>query len=217
VFLAGGAVLVLALVLAQLLLPRLAAARIRSRLSRYGSVQSVQVSAWPAIKLLWGSVDSVRVRARELSLSTERTESLLWEAHATDELTLSAGSVRIGSLRLRSVELSKRGSQLQARALASASAVQQALPPGTRVELLGSGGGQVEVRVGGALFGIGASLEAVAMAQEGRLVVKPLGGLLGALQLTLFEDPHVYVEGIAAHVERGDRPGYRLSLSALLR
>jgi len=51
--LAGGAVLLLGL--AQLFLPRIAAGRITSRLGRYGRVESVSVSAWPAVKLLWGA------------------------------------------------------------------------------------------------------------------------------------------------------------------
>ena len=48
---AGAVVLVLAL--AQLILPRVAASRISSRIGRYGKVQSVSVSAWPAVELLW--------------------------------------------------------------------------------------------------------------------------------------------------------------------
>ena len=44
----------LVLVLAQLFLPRIAASRIASRVGRYGTVQSVSVKAWPAVKLLWG-------------------------------------------------------------------------------------------------------------------------------------------------------------------
>ena len=55
----------LVLALAQVLLPRIAASRISSRVGRYGKVQSVSVSAWPAVELLWGSVDSVRVAAGE--------------------------------------------------------------------------------------------------------------------------------------------------------
>ena len=48
----SGACLVLAL--AQVLLPRIAASRISSRVGRYGTVQSVSVKAWPAVELLWG-------------------------------------------------------------------------------------------------------------------------------------------------------------------
>ena len=49
---AGGVVVVLGL--AQLLLPGLAAQRVRSEIGRYGVVHSVSVSAFPAIELLWG-------------------------------------------------------------------------------------------------------------------------------------------------------------------
>ena len=56
--LAGGSA-GLALVLAQLFLPRIAASRISSRVGSYGKVSSVSVSALPAMELLWGDADSV--------------------------------------------------------------------------------------------------------------------------------------------------------------
>ena len=58
-----GGLLVLVLVLAQLILPRIAADRISSRIGRYGQVEHVSVSAWPALKLLWGDAGSVDVSA----------------------------------------------------------------------------------------------------------------------------------------------------------
>ena len=45
--------IVLLLVVAQLVLPRIAASVVSSRVGRYGKVQSVSVEAWPAVKLLW--------------------------------------------------------------------------------------------------------------------------------------------------------------------
>jgi len=85
------------------------------------------------------------------------------------------------------------------------------------VQLLGSENGEVEVKASGALFGVGASVAAVGLASEGRLVAHPLGLLVEALQLTLFSDPHVYVQGVGASVERGQPLSYRLSMSASLR
>ena len=212
----AGAVLLL-LVLAQLLLPRLAAARIRSRIGRYGRVASVSVSAWPAIKLLWGSVDSVSVSAGALTLSEQEASSLLWEARNTANLHFSAQSVRIGRLAVSDATLVKRAKELTAQALASEADVRAALPAGVGVSLLRSDGGQVEVSVGGSLFGLGASIDAVALPSEGRLVVKPVGFLLGALQLTLLSDAHVYVRGVGASKQSADPLTYRLSLSASLR
>lgn len=213
---AAGA-LVLALVLAQLILPRVAASRISSRIGRYGKVQSVSVSAWPAVELLWGHVGSVRVRAGNLSLSPEQAAALLWEARGTVSMEVSAQSVLLGSLPLTDASLRKRGSALSAQAVASEAAVKEALPPGFSVQLLRSEGGEVEVKATGALFGVGASVNALAGASEGKLVAHPLGFLVEALQLTLFSNAHVYVQGVGASVRSETPLSYELTMSASLR
>ncbi len=213
--LAGAAAL--ALVLAQLLLPGIAAGRISARVGRYGTVQSVSVSAWPAVKLLWGSADSVRVSAKSLRLTPAQTAALLWEARGARSLDVTAASVQEGRLRLSDARLSKRGSALMAEALAGEADVRAALPEGLGVALLKSEGGRVEVRASGELFGVGAAVNAVAGASEGKLIAHPLGLLVEGLQLTLFSDPHVYVRGVGASVQPGQPPSYRLTMSASLR
>jgi hypothetical protein len=211
----GGALLALAL--AQLLLPGIVAHRITSRLGRYGSVESVQVRAWPAVELLWGSADSVEVRAGSLTMSTAQAASFLWEARGTHSVGLSATSVRVGRLRLSDVRLRKLGAALGAEALTSEADVAAALPPGVALALLGSADGRVRVRASGALFGVGASVEAVASASEGRLIAHPLDPLLEGFQLTLFSDPHVHIEGVGAGVMPGRPATYRLTVAASLR
>lgn len=212
---AGAVVLVLAL--AQLLLPRLAASRIASRVGRYGKVESVSVSAWPAVELLWGHAGSVDVRARSLSLTPAQAAALLWEARGTGKVDASAETVQLESLHLRGAHLEKRGSALRAQAAMSEADVKAALPSGFAVQLLRSEGGEVEVQATGGLFGVGASVNAVALASDGKLVAHPVGFLVEALQLTLFADPHVYVEGVGASVD-GERPlSYHLTMRASLR
>ena len=71
------------------------------------------------------------------------------------------------------------------------------------VALLRSEAGSVAVTASGGLFGVSASLVAVAEAQQGRLVARPLGLLLGGFQLTLFVNPHVYVKSIGASTVSG--------------
>lgn len=213
--LVGG--LALVFVLAQVLLPRIAASRISSRVGRYGKVRSVSVSAWPALELLWGHADTVRVSAGSLALSPEQLGSLLWEGRDTSSLEVSADSVRLGPLLVSDARLAKHAGALSADALVSEADVKAALPPGFDVRLLRSVGGEVEVQASGGLFGVGASVNAVAGASEGKLVAHPLGFLIEGLRLTLFADPHVYVEGVAASVA-GEQPlSYRLSMSARLR
>ena len=53
---AGG--IVVALVLAQLVLPAIAARIARDQVGKYGAVRSVSVHALPAIELLWGHAES---------------------------------------------------------------------------------------------------------------------------------------------------------------
>jgi hypothetical protein len=82
--------LVVALGLAQIFLPKLAASRISSRIGKYGEVRSVQVSAFPAIELLWGDADSVTVRARSLNVSPAQTGKLLHEARGLNTIDLNS-------------------------------------------------------------------------------------------------------------------------------
>jgi hypothetical protein len=210
-----GALLAL-LVLAQIFLPRIAVSRIRSRVGRYGTVESVSVTAWPALKLLWGSVDSVRVKAGSLALSPAQAGKLLWEARGTGSMDVSAESVKVGPLQVSDASLRKRGSVLSAQAVASEADVKAALPAGFGVRLLRSEGGEVEVQATGGLFGVNTSVNAVAGASDGRLVAHPLGFLIEGLQLTLFSDPHVYVEGVGASISSQQPLSYRLTMSARL-
>lgn len=212
-------VIVVLLVVAQLVLPRIAASRISSRIGRYGHVTSVHVSAFPAVKLLWKDADSVTVRASRVSLSPARTDALLAEARGTDRLDVRAASAHEGPLMVSDVHLTKRGRTIHANAFATAAAVRAALPAGFDVSLLGSSGGAVEVRASGGLFGIGASVVAVAEAREGKLVVHPRGPLIEALRLTLFSEPHVALQSIAVHTATGagGEAGYELEASATLR
>jgi hypothetical protein len=214
--LVGGVVLVL-LVAAQIALPKIAASKISSRIGRYGEVQSVSVSAWPAVKLLWGEVDTVKVRASHLSLSTAQAAKLLWEAHGVGTMDLSAGSVEVGPLQVEDAVLHKRGSAMEASARTSEADVRAALPQGLEVKLLGSREGQVEVQASGGLFGVDASVDALAGGSEGKLVAHPLGLLLEGFQLTLFADQHVFVEGVGASVASREPLTYELSMSASLR
>ncbi len=211
----GGLGLVFALT--QLILPRIAVSRVTSMVGRYGKVQSASVSAWPAVELLWGHADSVRVRADGLTLSPEQAASLLWEARGVASMDVSAASVQVGPLRVSDASLQKRGSALTAQALTSEADVKAALPAGFGVTLVRSEGGEVEVQATGGLFGLDASVKAVAGASDGKLVAHPLGFLLEGLQLTLFSDPHVYVEGVGASVQSEQPLSYRLTMSARLR
>jgi hypothetical protein len=211
------ALALLVLLLAQLVLPLIAASRISSRVGRYGSVESVSVRAWPAVELLWGSADSVSVRAHRLSLSPSEAAKLLWEARGVKSLQFAATSVKVGPVRLGDAQVHKHGSSLTAEAVIAEANVRAALPKSVSVRLVKSEGGSIQVTASGGLFGVGPAVQALAAAQKGKLVVRPRGSLLRGLTLTLFSDPHVYVEGVGASVQSGSPRTYRLTMTARLR
>jgi hypothetical protein len=211
---------VLVLALAQVFLPGIAASRIRKRVEKYGTVSSVSVTAWPAVELLWGRAGSVDVRAGNVRLSTAQMAELLRQARGAESLHVTAESLKAGPLQLEDATLQKHGGGLAASAWASAAAVQDALGRGLEVRLLRSGGGQVELSVTGGLFGVQASVQAVAEAAEGKVVLHPRGFLLETLKLTLLDEPGVYVEDVGASATTGPSgkgAGYRLSFRASLR
>ena len=215
-------VLVLLLVLAQLLLPPIATQRVRERVARYGTVNSVSVSAFPAIELLWGEIDDLKVSTSSLRVGVSQIGDLLSSAGASDDLkfsspqaTLLAPSFANGGLVLSNVSLQKHGSALNSQATLEQANLHAALPAGFQIEPLASGAGAVEVRASGTLFGIQASVNGVIVAAEGKLVIQPVGIPFGELlKLTLFSDPRIYIEGIAATSQPG---GYRFTINAQLR
>ena len=219
---AGGAAAaaIAVLVLAQLLLPGIAARMVRRKIEKYGTVESVKVKAWPAVKLVWGEVDEVKVKAGRLKLSEGQTVALLKEAKGVDRMDTTAESVEVGSLRMTSTSLQKHGSALRAEGQVSEEDVKRALPEGFEVALVKSEGGTVQVRASGGLFGVSASVEAVAEAEDGKLVAHPRVFPLEGLKLTVFENPNVYVEGVEARAlegVKGEGAKYELSMWARLR
>jgi hypothetical protein len=210
-------VVVLVLVLAQVFLPGIVASRIRTRVGRYGKVERVSVTAWPAVKLLWGDADSVKVRARSLQASQAQAAALLWEARGVSEMELSAPSARVGQLTFGEVSFSKRGTTVTMQARMTDADVRAILPEGFDAQLVKSEGGEVEVSASGGVLGINATVNAVASASEGNLVVRPRGFLVEALQLTVFSAPHVYVRSVSASVEARQPLTYRVAMVASLR
>lgn len=215
---AGGLVVVFGL--AQLVLPGLAAQRIRSELAPYGVVRSVSVSAFPAIELLWGRAQSANVSTGALDIDPAEIGALLWRARGVQRLDLHARSMRVGALTLNDVSSAKRGDQLYTSGVIGEAQLRQALPGSNSFQLLGSGPGGVEMRVGGSFFGLSTSLEVQLAAIDGKLLAMPRGIPLGGLvKVTLLSAPHLYVQSIAlADVPpQGADPSYRMSITAQLR
>ncbi|HEY5193858.1 MAG TPA: hypothetical protein VIJ39_08320 [Solirubrobacteraceae bacterium] len=219
-----GGPLALAVVLAQVFLPTLAAKRVSARVARYGTVKTVSVSALPAFELLWGKADSVSVTAGALSVPASKVASLLWEAHTVGAMTFSADTATLTGvpslargLTVSDLRTEKHGSAINASATLTQQQLDEALPTGFRIEPIASGGGDVQARASGGLFGVQASITVLVKPLEGRLVAEPQGFPLASLAtVTLFSDPHLKVRSVGVRVLRSQPLAYGLSLAATL-
>lgn len=218
-----GAPIALILVLAQALLPSLAARRVSDRVARYGTVRSVHVSAFPAVELLWGHADSVSVVATALTVAPSQIASLLWEAHDVGRMVVSANAANLrviglpSGLSVSDVRMHKHGSAIQASAILTQQQLDSAVPNGFHIEPLASENGQVQARASGGFFGLQASLGVLVKPLSGQLIAEPRGlPLAGLATVTLFSDPHLLVGSVGLRVLRSQPLTYGLSLSATL-
>ncbi len=217
---AAGTVVVL-LGLAQLLLPRLAAQRVRSELARYGTVRSVSVSAFPAVELLWGHAQSATVSAGDIDMSPAEANRLMGRARGVQRLDLYATGMQMGSLELGDVDLRKRADAIYIDGLLSEADLRAMLPGSTGFELLASKAGGATMRVKGNLFGMTTALNVQLSAVEGKLVAQPQSSMFaGLIKVTLLSVPSIDVQSIAVadapFTESADS-AYRVSVVAQLR
>lgn len=191
-------VVVLVLVIAQLVLPGIAAQNLRDRLQRSGQVLAVQVHAFPAIELLWHQADSVVVKLGRYHSTPGNLAGLLNQARDVGSLSASVRELDTGLLTLRDATLHKRGSELTAGARITEADLRTALPVLQSVTPVASGDGRLTVQGTATLFGVTASVDATVSAQNGALVVAPDVPFGGLATLRVFSDPHVYVQSIGA-------------------
>jgi hypothetical protein len=184
----------------QLLLPGLAASRLRTALRADGTVQSVSVSATPALKLLWGQADSVRVRFATLHADVARTGTLLGRAHAAGDIDVRIARLIEGPLTLTDASFRKRGDRIVASAVLSQAALRRALPAGLSVRPHTDGQGRLVFHAVASIFGFALGGDVLLDAREGRVVLTPAGlpALAGFAQLTVFGDPHVHIDRVSA-------------------
>jgi hypothetical protein len=200
----------LLLVVAQLVLPGIAAQQLRDRLSRSGRVLEVKVEAFPAIELLWHQADRVVVRMARYHSTPGHLGSALAEASDTGSLDASAQQLQTGLLTLSNATVTKRGNELVGSASVSEANLRSAIPFIQGVTPVASGDGKLVLR--GTAFGVTA--DATLMAVNGKLVVQPNVPILNFFTLTVFSDPHLAVQGVAARAKPG---GFELSARGRLR
>lgn len=213
----GGSVLVLVLivlVIPQLVLPGIAAQQLRDRLGRSGSVQSVDVHAFPAIKLLWHQADRVVVRMNSYRSSAAGLSKTLGDIAHTGSLDASAGVLVAGLLTVHDASLHKRGNQLTASATVTEADLRRSFPVLDGVQPVGSSGGQLTLRGTATVFGVTATVDATVRPQDGTLVVSPDVPFGGLATIRLFSSSAIAVDGVGATAVPG---GFKLTAVGHLR
>jgi hypothetical protein len=187
-------VLVALLGAAQLVLPRLAQDRVRDELRASGTVLSVRVSAFPAIKLLFDRADRVEVHVGEATAAPGRLAELIDSTRRTRELDARADVLRIGPLVLRDLRLRKDGERLDGEAAVRQADLSAALPVEVGLRPVQSADGALVLEATAGPFAVRARLSA----SDGALVIAPDGLLGGFASLTVFSDPRVAVTAVGA-------------------
>ena len=199
------------LIVAQLALPGIAASRLRDQLAHSGTVLSVQVSAFPAIKLLWHHADKVVIRMGRYQSGASDLGNRLSDAAGVGTIDASVQELDSGALTLRNATLIKRGSELTGAATVLTADLRAAVPFLDNVQPIASGDGRLTLRGTASLLGLRASVNATAAAQNGALVVAPDVPFGGIATITLFDHPNVRVQSVSAVAVPG---GFRISAQA---
>ena len=211
--LAAGAIALL-FGLTQLFLPGIAEDRLRDRLQRHGEVERVDVSAFPAVELLWDRADRIVVRMGEARAGAGRFADLLVDTREADELDAQVRRLRILTLRFRDLALKKRGRTLTGSATVTDAELRAALPEGFDVRPVASAGGALVFEGTASILGRRLTGQAVLAARNGRVVVAPNVLFGGFLSLTVFADPRIEVLAVGAR-QRPD--GFTITARARLR
>jgi hypothetical protein len=212
--LGAGALIIVVLGVAQLVLPGIAARHLRAQLAHSGQVLSVTVSAFPAIKLLWHDADTVVIRLGRYRPATGDLPRTLDQAGDVGSLTASAREVDYGLLTLHDATLTKRGDRLRAGATVTEADLRSALPILQSVTPVASADGRLTLRGTASLFGVTATVDATVSAENGELVVAPDIPFGGFATLTLFSAPRVRVQSVSAAAVPG---GFSVQGSATVR
>lgn len=205
---AAATTLALAALATQLLIPSVAEDRLRDKLATVGAVSSVDVSATPAVKMLFGSVDRAAVEMYDASLdgAGDLDPEMIAKLGGVQEVDARIGRLRAGPIDVDEVRLVKDGDRLEASGDLDLGAIKELIP-----------GVQVSVKGGSILLDLSSSglplpfpVQLEIVAEDGAIVARPLGAAAAMLPpQPLLERPELSVQDLRAQLEDG-----RLTLAA---
>lgn len=200
------------LAISQLVLPGLAASTLRHELARNGTGVSVRITALPAVELLWHDADEVDVRMASYRAPRAHVSDLLGQSSQVGTLHVTIGRFSSGVLTAHDVSVAKSGNTLSGSATILGADLDSATRQATAgvlqsVTPVAAGPGQLALQGTTSLLPVvgRVTAQAVASAQDGKIVVQPhasgLLGLVGSLfgPVTVWSDPKVRVSSLSGN------------------
>lgn len=199
---------------AQILLPSLAANWAESNISKYGDDVQISIEAFPAIKLLFHRADEVKMTAK--ALTPDSGQSILGQLKNTERFSATVGTLNAGRAPLQNVHIEKSPSgAFQLLANLTRKDVSAALPPGVTLQDRQAATNEIPVTIGSALLGKGIDSVLSVETDGGAVVIRVrLPGALGLVSslqpIQVFEDPYLTAERITMPPTAN---GWRFSLT----
>jgi len=140
----------------------------------------------------------VTVRMGTYHSSPSSLSSTVSQVTNVGTLDASARLVQTGLVTLHNATLHKHGSELTGSATVTEAALRTALPILDSVQPVASAGGQLTLQGTATLLGLTATVDATVRPQNGALVVSPDVPFGGLATVTVFSNPDIAVQTIAA-------------------
>lgn len=187
----------------QAFLPGLVAGRLRDGLTPFASDVSVSVRASPAIELLFGHADEVKMDVGTLHAREQASvPALLAQLRSTTNADASVAQMFTpNGVHLENVSLGKRGSKLVASAAITPAEIQAALPAGISLTPVGSRSHTLLVSASLNVLGHTLNASALLEAVGGKMVLVPNVPLLPSI--TVFSSPQVAIDSLELNTEKG--------------
>jgi len=157
----------------------------------------ISVSAFPALKLLFGEADRVTVHVHEMGAASGGTvPELIDRAAAAADVNVTVARLYIGGIPIEGVSLDKRGRSVRLQGTLSRRAVEAVLPG--RIALVARQDGKQAIGVTLLASGSGKAMSIPARLEVsgGDLRVRPQLTLAGDRTVNVFADRRVALEGI---------------------
>lgn len=168
-----------------------------------GTVTTVEVSALPAVKLLFGNVESAAIRMSSATLEASTMEEMLDRFGDVEALDAEIDSLQAGPFDVDSASLTKRGQSLDASATLDVGQIESLVP-----------GAKLTVEDGKMLLSLKdlplplplpGPIQLQIGVDDGRVVAQPLGAISSMLPTQpLMDRPELSVTALESSITNGE-------------